>query len=94
MKARHAKGPAASSTTPQRDEATGASATGQDERYRDMKLPHERDESATPDANAQDPRGDRAVVRQGARDVEAGREDTDCYNANSPRYRKREGKLP
>ena len=86
----------ARSTTPQRDEATGTvPATSRDEAYGDLKLPHERDETGDAQAtqgsqDRQDPNGPRAVIRQGARDIEAGREDTDCYNANAPRYRKRE----
>ena len=91
---------AARATTPQRDDAKGTvPAQTQGEAYGDLKLPHERDETggghATQDAqNREEPNGPRAVIRQGARDVEAGREDTDCYNANAPRYRKREGEAP
>ena len=90
-------------TTPQRDDAgSHVPASSQGERYDDMKMPHERDESAAGDGHRatqdpqdrQDARGPRAVIRQGARDVEAGREDTDCYNAEDPRYRKREGEAP
>ena len=87
-------------TTPQRDDARSyVPAKSKGERYADMKLPHERDETAAGHGqhatqDPQDPRGPRAVIRQGERDVEAGREDTDCYNAEDPRYRKREGEAP
>lgn len=91
-------------TTPQRDDALSyVPAKSKGERYADMKLPHERDETAAGDSaqraaqdpqDREDPRGPRAVIRQGQRDVEAGRADTDCYNAEDPRYRKREGEAP
>jgi hypothetical protein len=45
-----------------------------------MKLPHERDESANPPGSP-DP-----VITQGARDVEEGKADTDCYDAVGTRY--------
>jgi hypothetical protein len=84
------------STTPQRDEATGsASAAPAGDRCRELELPHEHDESAARDRQAaHDPAGRRATTRQAARDVASGKEDTDCYNANAPRYRRREGKAP
>ena len=84
----------ARSTTPQRDEARGTvPATSQGEGYDDLKLPHERDETGGAEAT-QGADGPRAVIRQGAEDMKAGREDTDCYNASDPRYRKRERKAP
>ena len=83
------------STTPQRDEQSGtvpAPAGESGTRYGDMKLPHERDESARDARKATgDGDGTRAVTRQAARDVESGQQDTDCYNANAPRYKSREG---
>lgn len=86
--------PADASTTPQRDEATGEStARGQPQPdYADMKLSHERDESAEGDTGSQRTDGARPEIDQGAADVEQGRRDTDCYNAVGPRYRRREGK--
>ncbi|HSV18296.1 MAG TPA: hypothetical protein VLR71_07785 [Casimicrobiaceae bacterium] len=86
----------ARSTTPQRDEALGTVPQRQpapDAQYGDMKLPHERDESSAGEPDAvRDVNGTRAVTRQGAKDVQSGQQDTDCYNANAPRYDKREGK--
>jgi len=49
-------------------------------RYSRMKLPHERDQSAHA---AQPPN---PVTVEGARDVEQGKTDTDCYDATGPRY--------
>jgi len=49
-------------------------------RYARVKMPHERDES-THAPGAPNP-----VTTQGARDVEQGKVDTDCYNATGPRY--------
>lgn len=49
-------------------------------RYARMKMPHERDES-THAPNTPNP-----VTAQGARDVEQGKVDTDCYDAAGPRY--------
>jgi hypothetical protein len=50
-----------------------------------MKLPHERDEepqrSGAPDA----------ITQQGARDVEQGRVDTDCYTAVGERHDRKPG---
>jgi hypothetical protein len=82
----------AQSTTPQRDEATGAAAAGARTRYRDMKLPNERDESAEGDTSLSHGDAGRPVIEQGATDIESGQRDTDCYTANDPRYRKQEGK--
>jgi hypothetical protein len=83
------------STTPQRDEQGGAVPAPAGEgatRYGDMKLPHERDESARGASEAAGDRdGTRAVTRQAAEDVASGQQDTDCYNANAPRYKSREG---
>lgn len=49
-------------------------------RYEKMKMPHERDEST------QAPGTPNPVTKQGARDVEQGKVDTDCYDATGPRY--------
>ena len=49
-------------------------------RYQTMKLPHERDQSAHAPAEPN------PVTAQGARDVEQGKTDTDCYDAVGPRY--------
>jgi len=86
------------STTPQRDEASTEVPAQQgtaETPYRDLKMPHERDESSRgePEA-ARDPNGTRAVTRQGAKDVQSGQQDTDCYNANAPRYKAHEGEGP
>lgn len=85
--------PVRPSTTPQRDEATGGAAAGQRSRdgdYAGMKLPHERDESAEQDTGVEHGGPRRPVIEQAASDVESGQRDTDCYNANAPRYRKHE----
>jgi len=85
--------PVRPSTTPQRDEATGDAAAGRrstDRDYAGMKLPHERDESGEQDASSVRGGNARPVIEQGASDVESGQRDTDCYNANAPRYRKHE----
>jgi hypothetical protein len=83
------------STTPQRDEESGAvpeRASEDGTRYADMTLPHERDESSRGERQATGDRdGARAVTRQGAKDLQSGQQDTDCYNANAPRYKSREG---
>ena len=66
------------------DVATDAAATTgrprRGNRYARMKMPHERDES-THAPGAPNP-----VTAQGARDVEQGRADTDCYDAAGPRF--------
>ena len=54
-------------------------------RYARMKLPHERDEST------QQPGTPKPVTRQGARDLEQGKTDTDCYDAAGPRYERTDG---
>jgi hypothetical protein len=54
-------------------------------RYGTMKLPHERDE----DTHASGPPSD--VITKGARDVEQGRLDTDCYTAVGERHDRRRG---
>ena len=86
----------ARATTPQRDDALGTVPQRQqapETQYGDMKLPHERDESSAGEPDAvRDANGTRAVTRQGATDVQSGQQDTDCYNANAPRYDKRQGK--
>jgi hypothetical protein len=55
-------------------------------RYTTMKLPHERDESA------HTPQPPNPVTTQGARDVEQGKTDTDCYDAVGARYDRKEGR--
>lgn len=66
------------------DVATDATSNGarppRGNRYGRMKLPHERDESA------HRPGEPNPVTQQGARDVEQGQTDTDCYDALGPRY--------
>ena len=62
------------------DTAAGRSRPQRGNRYAKMKLPHERDESANPPGSP-DP-----VITQGARDVEEGKADTDCYDAVGTRY--------
>lgn len=52
-------------------------------RYSTLKLPHERDEST------HRPEKPNAMIDQGARDVEAGRLDTDCYGAVGSRFDRR-----
>ena len=88
----------ARSTTPQRSEATGVvegSAPARTEPYRNLKMPHERDEStAREKPGAHDVDGTRAVTRQAADDVQAGQQDTDRYNAAAPDYKARERKGP
>ena len=64
------------------------------EPYSDLKLPHEHDESAATEAAAGESNDTRAVTRQGAKDVQEGQQDTDCYSATDPRYRRRDGKAP
>ena len=54
-------------------------------RYARMKLPHERDEST------REPGAPNPITEQGARDLEQGKTDTDCYDAASPRYERTEG---
>jgi hypothetical protein len=54
-------------------------------RYARMKLPHERDESAHP------PGAPNPVTKQGARDLQQGKTDTDCYDAAASRYERKEG---
>jgi hypothetical protein len=84
--------PVRPSTAPQRD-ATGAAAVGQrspDRGAAGMKLPHERDESAEQDTSIEHGGTGRPVIEQGASDLESGQRDTDCYNANAPRYRRHE----
>ena len=83
-------------TTPQRDEASStvpAQPGGRDAPYRDLKLPHERDETGGAQST-QASESPRDVTRQGAADVQSGQQDTDCYNATAPRYKAREDKLP
>ena len=83
------------STTPQRDEATDtvpAESSAADAPYRDLKLPHERDESAERDASPERGPAGRPVIRQAQADVESGQRDTDCYNAVAPREAQRSRK--
>lgn len=53
-------------------------------RYSTMKLPHERDEST------HRPQMPNAVIDQGARDVEGGMVDTDCYGGVGRRFDRRQ----
>jgi hypothetical protein len=81
-------------TTPQEDEATGGAREPHDRRtpYRDMKLPHEQDESAAGQATeAPGPASARRPIRQAHDDVVSGKEDTDCYDAVAPRFEAGEG---
>ena len=55
-------------------------------RYAKMKMPHERDEST------QAPQTPGPVTAQGARDVEQGKTDTDCYDAVGSRYDRKQGR--
>jgi hypothetical protein len=76
-------------TTPQEDEATDSvPATNPPHTpYDDLKLPHERDESAVGDARkGQDPVRTRRPIRQAHQDIVSGQEDTDCYDAVAPRF--------
>jgi hypothetical protein len=79
----------APSTTPQHDEATDSvPATHPPQTpYKDLKMPHERDESAVGDASeGRDPSRTRPVIRQAHEDLAQGKQDTDCYDAVAPRY--------
>jgi hypothetical protein len=62
------------------DDTSGMARPPRGNRYQKMKLPHERDQSAQP------PGAPNPVTAQGARDVEQGKTDTDCYDAAGPRY--------
>ena len=62
------------------DSTSNAARPARGNRYAKMKLPHERDESAHRPGEPND------VVVQGARDVEHGKTDTDCYDAVGPRF--------
>jgi hypothetical protein len=53
-------------------------------RYDRLRMPYERDES-THAPGAPNP-----VTEQGARDVDEGKTDTDCYDAVGERYRRKE----
>jgi len=53
-------------------------------RYGAMKLPHERDEDTHRTGAPNE------ITEQGARDVEQGRVDTDCYTAVGERYDRRQ----
>jgi hypothetical protein len=55
--------------------------------YESMKMPHERDE----DTHA--PGKPNEVTTQGARDVEQGKVDTDCYGAVGQRYDRTRGSV-
>ena len=83
-------------TTPQRDDARDevpAKHTPPDPAYRQMKLPHEQDESAVGEAAAgSDPTRTRRPVEQAQRDVASGQQDTDCYDAVAPRYDEQDGR--
>ena len=79
-------------TTPQRSQTSGTEST-RDADSRELELPHERDESAVGEASAgQDPARVRTPIAQGEKDLASGRQDTDCYNAADPRYRKAEAR--
>jgi hypothetical protein len=62
------------------DSTSSSARPARRNRYAKMQLPHERDESAHP------PREPNPVTAQGARDVEQGKTDTDCYDAAGPRF--------
>jgi hypothetical protein len=82
------------STTPQQDEATDAVPATRPPQtpYKDMKLPHERDESAVGEASeGRDPARTRRPIRQAQEDVASGKQNTDCYDAVAPRYQAKEG---
>ena len=71
------------------DVATGTTAPrsrARSGRHSTMKLPHERDE------DAQAPRTPNPVTKQGARDVEQGKVDTDCYGAAGERFDRTRGR--
>ena len=55
-------------------------------RYQKMKLPHERDESTQASGGGSD------VTEQGARDVEQGKTDTDCYDAVGTNFDRTSGR--
>lgn len=84
------------STTPERQDARGELPAQDGKRetpYRDMKLPHERDESAVGEAAAgKDAAHTRRPVEQAQRDLAQGRQDTDCYDAVAPRYDEQNGR--
>ena len=62
------------------DTAASRARSPRGNRYEKMKMPHERDEG-TQATGSPNP-----VTTQGARDVEEGKVDTDCYAATGPRY--------
>jgi hypothetical protein len=64
------------------DTAATRSRPPRGNRYAKMKMPHERDESTQAAASG----APSPVTTQGARDVEEGKVDTDCYDATGPRY--------
>ena len=65
-------------------DTTSARTRSRRARYGTMKLPHERDE----DTHASVPPAE--VTTKGARDVEQGRVDTDCYTAVGERHDKKQ----
>jgi hypothetical protein len=67
------------------DNTTDATRPRRGNRYDDMRLPHERDEST------QRPGTPNPVTTQGEKDLAEGRTDTDCYDAVGPRYDRKEG---
>jgi hypothetical protein len=76
-------------TTPQEEEATGVARAPKEGRtpYRDMKLPHEQDESAGGQATqAPGSASARRPIRQAHDDLVSGKQDTDCYDAVAPRF--------
>jgi hypothetical protein len=77
------------STTPGHDEATAAVPASHPPQTpdEDMKMPHERDESAGDEASqGRGPARTRRVMRQAHQDLADGQENTDCYDAVAPRY--------
>ena len=62
------------------DSTSNAARPPRGNRSAKMQLPHERDESPHP------PGEPNPVTAQGARDVEQGKTDTDCYDAAGPRF--------
>ncbi len=67
------------------EDATGAAAKST--KPTPLKLPHEKDESAERDTQPARPE-----IRQGAADLEAGQQDTDCYTTAAPNFARRSTK--
>jgi len=83
-------------TTPQHDdmrEEVPVQDPPRDPAYRQMKLPHEQDESAVGESAAgRDPTRTRRPVEQAQKDIASGQQNTDCYDAAAPRYDKQNGR--